>query len=84
MIRLDRDDGQVTVAWANGPQTATATVPARAPRAMLVDQEGNETPVSADDDAYRLELPPAISNLGPSDPSRYIVGGAPRLLVERA
>ena len=83
VIRLDRDDGQVTVAWANGPQAATVTLPARAPRAILVDQEGNETPISADGDTYRLELPPAISNLGPSDPGRYIVGGAPRLLVER-
>jgi len=83
VIRLDRDDGQVTVAWANGPRAATATLAARAQQAIVVDPEGNEMPVSAQSDAYRLELPPATSSVGPSDPGRYIVGGAPRLLVER-
>jgi hypothetical protein len=83
VIRLDRDDGQVSVAWANGPRAATAVMPARTQQAILVDPEGNETPVSAQADAYRLELPSATSSVGPSDPSRYIVGGTPRLLVER-
>ena len=83
VIRLDRDDGRVTAAWANGPSPASVTLPARAPQALLVDQQGNETLVSAEGDAYRLELPPAGSNLGPSDPGRYVLGGPPRLLVER-
>ena len=83
-IRLERDDGQVTVAWANGPSPATATLPARARQALLVDPEGNETLVSAEGDAYRLELAPAGTTVGPSDPNRYLVGGPPRLLVERA
>jgi hypothetical protein len=83
VIRLDRDDGRVTVAWANGPQATTARLPARTPRAILVDHDGNETPVSAEADAYRLELAPAISSLGPSEPGKYVVGGAPLLLVER-
>ena len=84
VIRLDRDNGQVTAAWANGPSPATATLPARAPQAVLVDQQGNETLVSPDGDVYRLELPPAGSSVGPSDPGRYVVGGPPQLLVERA
>lgn len=83
VIRLERDDGRVTVAWANGARAATATLPARSQRAVLVDSEGNETPVTAEGDAYRLELGAAVSSLGPSDPQKFIVGGAPLLLVER-
>ncbi|MDP8922190.1 MAG: hypothetical protein M3O34_04850 [Chloroflexota bacterium] len=83
LIRLERDDGQVTVAWANGPSPATARLTARASQALLVDQQGQETLVSPEGDAYRLELPPAGSDVGPSDPGRYVVGGPPRLLVER-
>jgi len=84
VIRLDRDDGRVTVAWANGPAPATVAVPALAPSGLLVDVQGHETPASSEGGAYRLELMPAGSSVGPGDPARYVVGGPPRILVERA
>jgi hypothetical protein len=91
VVTLDRDDGRVTVAWANGPRAAQHRVKALGGpvgsgpvgTAVLVDRQGRETPISPSDGAYELKLDPATTSVGPSDPSRFVVGGPPLLLVER-
>ena len=83
VVTLDRDDGRVTVAWANGPRAATIKIGARRGEALLVDRLARETIVSPIDGAYDLRLDPATTSVGPSRPERYVVGGPPLILVER-
>src|ERR1700730_18916250 len=50
---------------------------------MVVDKFGRDTgQVVAQDGQYQLELAPSSDNTDPRDPSLYLVGGEPRLLVE--
>jgi hypothetical protein len=83
-IVLQRDIGQVTVAWSAAPHPAVVSIPATTPNALLVDKYGRETPVAPTDGAYRLSLDPATANTVNGDPSRYLIGGSPLLLVEPA
>ena len=81
-IALRRDDGLVTVAWATGPQPAEVVVPASAPSALLVNKYGETRQISPVDGAYRLTLEPSSGNTNVEDPSVYLIGGEPLLLVE--
>ena len=50
---------------------------------MVVDKFGHDTgEVVAQNGQYQLELQPSSDNTDPRDPSLYLVGGDPRLLVE--
>jgi hypothetical protein len=57
-------------------------VPANAASALLVDKLGQTTSISAQDGAYRLSLPPATTNTVNGDPTLYLIGGSPLLVVE--
>lgn len=81
-IILARDVGTVTVAWSVAPRPATVSIAASADRALLVDKYGGETPIRTDRGAYRLTLEPATANTVNGDPSVYLIGGNPVLLVE--
>src|SRR5262249_12989191 len=83
-VTLERGAERVTVAWNASPQLVTAHIPAVARSAEVVDKFGRDTgEVVARDGQYQLELYPTKNNTDPRDPSAYLVGGDPRLLVEK-
>jgi hypothetical protein len=76
-----RPGQRVVVVWNRTPQPRTAEIGAAAPQALLVAVDGASRPIAPRDGAYHLALPPATANSGP-DPTDYLVGGSPYLLVE--
>jgi hypothetical protein len=84
LVTLDRDDGRVSVAWANGPRPATASVKPLGTQALLVNRRGDETILAPEGGAYRLPLEAATTSVGPAQPERYVIGGSPLILVEHA
>lgn len=81
-IILQRERGTVTVAWSAAPRPAEASIAARNARALLVDKLGAARPITPTDGAYRLALGPATANTVNGDPSLYLIGGSPVLVVE--
>ena len=83
-VVLERGNERVNVVWNASPRTVTARIPATVKSAMVVDKFGRDTgEVVAQNGQYTLELPPSANNTDPRDPSLYLVGGDPKLLVER-
>jgi hypothetical protein len=81
-IELEREGELITVVWTMAPRPMTVTVAAHAQAATLVDKYGAERSITPDGGAYRLTLAPATANTVPDDPSRYLIGGDPILIVE--
>lgn len=82
-VTLERGAERVTVVWNASPALVTAHIPAVANSAQVVDKFGRDTgEVIARNGQYQLELQPTTDNTDPRDPSLYLVGGDPRLLVE--
>jgi hypothetical protein len=77
-VTFERDNATTTVLWVEGTAARSVAVRATAPQALLVDEQGRDQPVTAQNGVYRLTLPGATCSSGP--PCR--IGGAPRLLVE--
>jgi len=83
-VTLERGAERVTVAWNASPQLVTAHLPATVKSAQVIDKFGKDTgEVVAQNGQYSLELYPTNNNTDPRDPSAYLVGGDPRILVER-
>ncbi len=83
-VVVERADGRVSVVWNASPKATTARIPAVARSAVVVDKLGNVTgEVVAQNGQYSLELPPSTNHTDPRDPNLYLVGGDPRILVER-
>jgi hypothetical protein len=83
-VTLERGPERVIVAWNASPKLVTAHIPATAKSAMVVDKFGKDTgEVVAQNGVYNLELYPTSNNSDPRDPTAYLVGGDPRLLVEK-
>jgi hypothetical protein len=83
-VTLERGAERVTVVWNASPKTVTAHIPAVVKSAQVVDKFGRDTgEVVAQNGQYQLELQPASNNSDVRDTSLYLVGGDPRLLVER-
>ena len=86
MVVLDSGTQRATVLWATGPRDVEAKVTAGSARAQLVSKSGVITdagsPVSGHDVAYTIKLPGATANTDESNPSHYIIGGSPYILVE--
>lgn len=83
-VTLERGPERVSVVWNASPSPATAHVPAAAASAIVVDKTGKQLgEARAQDGQYTLDLPPSSNNTDPRDPSLYLVGGDPRLLVEQ-
>jgi hypothetical protein len=83
-VVLERGAERVTVVWNASPRAVTARIPAVAKSAMVVDKFGRDTGEAvAQDGQYTLELAPTSNNTDPRDPTLYLVGGDPKLLVER-
>ncbi len=73
--------GKISVLWNRTPNPVTYTLPAAMPQATLVDRWGVTRTITATQGVYTLSLPVATANLA-SDPTDYIVGGDPLLLIE--
>jgi hypothetical protein len=82
VIVLRRDSQTVTVAWATKPRPVKLEIGATAERALLVDKYGGERPIEAEDGTYQLTLEPATANTVNGDPTNYLIGGDPVLIVE--
>jgi hypothetical protein len=83
-VTLERGPERVTVVWNASPKLVTAHIPAVTRSAQVIDKFGRDTgEVVARDGQYQLELYPTRNNTDPRDPSAYLVGGDPRLIVEK-
>lgn len=83
-VVLGRERDTITVAWSAVPRRLELPLPATAPEAQLVDQLGRASRLAPDQGRYRLTLAPATANTVNGDPTRYLVGGSPVLLVQQA
>jgi hypothetical protein len=83
-VTLERGVERVSVVWNASPKLVTARIPAVAKSAQVIDKYGRDSgEVIAQNGTYQLDLGPTSNNSDPRDPSVYLVGGDPRLLVER-
>jgi hypothetical protein len=83
-VELERGGERDTVVWNASPSVVTAHIPAVARSAVVVDKFGKTTgEVIAQNGEYQLQLAPTNDNTDPRDPNAYLVGGDPRILVER-
>lgn len=83
-VTLERGAERVSIVWNASPKLMTAHIPAVATSAQVVDKFGRDTGEAvAHNGQYDLELAPSSNNTDPRDPSVYLVGGEPRLLVEK-
>jgi hypothetical protein len=81
-VVLERGSQRITVVWNASPQPMDVAVPARAPTAQLVDKLGSVTTPTATNGVYNLRLEPSRNNSDPRDPTLYLVGGSPLIIVE--
>ena len=84
VVVLDRGAERVTVVWNASPQPQSVSLPAQSRAAQLVDKYGRVAPLAARDGYYDLSLEPSRNNSDPRDPTAYLVGGSPWLIVEDA
>ena len=83
-VILERGAERVTVIWNAAPQPATARWPAESSSANVVDKFGRSTgELIARDGFFTLALGPSLNNTDPRDRSLYLIGGDPRIVVER-
>jgi hypothetical protein len=79
-IRFDMPRGTTHVLWARTAATATLTIPASQPTALLINATGERvTELTAVDGAYTIPLTGAICL-----PTECLVGGEPLFLVQQA
>jgi len=83
-VTMRRGNDKITVVWNGSPQPATATLPATGGTPLVYDKLGNAQPAPAPlNGAYQFALQPSTNNSDPRDPSLYLVGGSPVILVEQ-
>jgi hypothetical protein len=83
-VTLEQGTRRVTVVWNAGPTPQSATLPAVATHAAVVNKYGAFSgEVVAQNGQYSLDLPPSTDNTDPRYPDLYLVGGDPFLLVEQ-
>ncbi|MGI8912711.1 MAG: hypothetical protein ACR2JY_02790 [Chloroflexota bacterium] len=83
-VTMRRGNDKITVVWDAAPQAATATLPVAGGTPLLYDKLGNQQPApSVANGAYQLALQPSTNNSDPRDPSLYLVGGSPMILIEQ-
>lgn len=81
-VVLERARDRVTVVWNASSRPVTARIPARADVATLVDKYGRRSSLVPIDGHYELALEPSRNNSDPRDPTVYLVGGSPWIIVE--
>lgn len=82
VVVLDRGAERVTVIWNASSQPVQFALPAQSSAAQLVDKYGRSAPLAARDGHYLLSLEPSRNNSDPRDPTLYLVGGSPWIIVE--
>jgi hypothetical protein len=78
VVTFDRGDATTTVLWTVGRSSTNFTLHAIAPTALLVDETGDVSTLTADQGLYTIELPGARC----TDPTECFIGGEVQLLVE--
>jgi hypothetical protein len=78
VVTLNQSGQTTTVVWTTARTPITFSLNAIASQAVLVDAQGNEQPITANNSQYTLELPGATCSNG----TTCFIGGAPRLVVE--
>jgi len=81
-VTMQRGAQRITVIWNASPTPVQATIRAHADSAQLVDKRGNVRAVFPRGGAYSLALEPSRNNSDPRDPSLYLVGGSPWIVIE--
>ncbi|HEX2987790.1 MAG TPA: hypothetical protein VHS06_06425 [Chloroflexota bacterium] len=81
-IRIEREKDWVTVLWDSSPTGIQAVLPARSPKALLVDKYGHGREALPKNGKYFVDLEGATANTVPGAPAVYHIGGSPLLLVE--
>jgi hypothetical protein len=79
IVTLERDGQTTTVLWNMSASPTTFTLNAIATQALLVDEQGNEQVIQANNGLYVIQLPGAGCSNGPD---ACFIGGPPRLVVE--
>lgn len=82
LVTMERGAERISVVWNASPEPVSVALPARAPTAWLIDKYGRTTDLTPRDGAYTLLLEPSRNNSDPRDPSLYLVGGSPWIVVE--
>ncbi|MBV9578034.1 MAG: hypothetical protein JO057_05530 [Chloroflexi bacterium] len=83
-VTLERGSERDMIVWNASSKLVTAKIPASAKSAVVIDKFGKDTgEVVAQNGFYSLDLYPSSDNTDPRDPSEYLVGGDPRILVEK-
>ena len=73
--------GKVTVLWNEYPTANTYNLPAVTEQAIMVDRDGRQREIQAVDGYHPITLSGATASR-PTDPTDYIVGGRPVIVVE--
>jgi hypothetical protein len=83
-VTMQRTGERVTVLWTMLPGGATASIDAMGSQALSVNKWGEATTINASGGKLTVALAGATANSNASDPSVYVVGGDPVILVERS
>ncbi|MBV9897951.1 MAG: hypothetical protein JO020_27670, partial [Chloroflexi bacterium] len=82
-VTLERGTERDIIVWNASPKLVNASIPAVAKSAQVIDKFGKDTgELIAVNGVYHLDLYPSSDNTDPRDPTAYLVGGDPRILVE--
>lgn len=81
-VVMERATSRVSVLWNASPRAEQARVAAVSARARLIDKYGVARDIVPMAGQYLLDLAPATNNSDPRDPSIYLTGGSPLILVE--
>ncbi|MCL4296581.1 MAG: hypothetical protein KJ077_12670 [Anaerolineae bacterium] len=79
IVTLDRVGQATTVLWNTAATPTLFSLNAIAPQAILVDDQGNQQSIAAENGLYSIELPAAPCSNGLQ---ACFIGGSPRLIVE--
>lgn len=81
-VTFTKGTTKTTVLWNMSPGPAIYPLPASSASATLVDKKGQERKIGPSGGVYSIELAPATANTVPGEPSTYLVGGSPVIVVE--
>lgn len=81
-IVFDEGNRRVTALWTFSAKPQQVKIPVWGTSAFLINQEGQKLAVGAFEGQYVLRLDPATANTDQNNPTHYLIGGKPLLLVE--
>lgn len=82
-VVLRKGSQRITVVWDASNQAISASIPVTGTNPVLYDKFGRQLSLPpAANGAYQLALEASSNNSDPRDPSLYLVGGSPVILIE--